>query len=89
MVLSNFGFVGTFNMGYEGFSKPLALQKMHPIYGNRSELLALLGLFLLVPLIKGARKNNEDALRSLATTNNRYADLGLSLHFRQPSTWTA
>jgi hypothetical protein len=88
MTLEEFNFISTFNMGYEGFSRPLPLDRMHPIYGQRSELLFLLGLFLLVPLVKNARKKNEDALREIASTNNRYAELPLAPTLRQPSRWT-
>ena len=62
--LTDFGFASTFNMGYEGFSKPHALAKMNPIYGNKNEILLLLGFFGLLPLIVQSRKKNEDALRS-------------------------
>ena len=75
-------------MGYEGFSRPLALPRMHPIYGGKGEWIFLLGLVALVPLLKGARKQNEDALRHQVKTNNRYAVLDLPLHERQPSRWT-
>ena len=76
-------------MGYEGFSKPLPLARMHPVYGNKGEFLFLLGLVALVPLIKGSRKSNEDKLRSEVTANNRYADMQLAHAERQPSEWTA
>ena len=78
MTLQDFGFVNTFNMGYEGFSRPLALERMHPVYGNKAEFLVLFGLLALVPLIKASRKKNEDALRSQVKTTNRFAVLPLS-----------
>jgi hypothetical protein len=53
--MTDFSFLGTFNMGYEGFSKPLPLNRMNPIWGNKNEFLFLLGLIALVPLIKSAR----------------------------------
>ena len=88
MTIGEFSFVNSFNMGYEGFSKPHSLDRMNPIYGQRSELWFLLGLFLLVPCIKKARKTNEDALRSIAQTNNRYAEMPLSHKLRLPSVWS-
>ncbi len=88
MTLEEFSFINSFNMGYEGFSRPLPLDRMNPVYGQRNELFVLLGLFLLVPVIKSARKKNEDALRDIAKTNNRYAELPLAHHLRQPSKWT-
>jgi hypothetical protein len=88
MTLEEFNFRSSFNMGYEGFSRPLPLDRMHPIYGQKAELWFLLGLFLLVPVIKNARKTNEDALRGIAHTNNRYAELPLSHTLRQPSRWS-
>ena len=51
---------------------------MHPVYGGKGEWIALLGLFMLVPFIKGARKDNEDALRVQVQTTNRYAELPIS-----------
>jgi len=62
--MTDFGFASTFNMGYEGFSKPFTLARMNPIYGNKNEILLLLGVFGLLPFIVQARKKNEDALRS-------------------------
>lgn len=87
MTIEEFSFLNTFNMGYEGFSRPLSLDRMHPIYGQRSELWFLLGLFLLVPLVRSSRKTNEDQLRELVKANNRYAELPLSFNLRQPSRW--
>ena len=60
----DFGFIGSFNMGYEGFSKPISQTRMHPILGGRGEYLVLLGLLGVIPLLVSARKKNEDALRS-------------------------
>jgi hypothetical protein len=88
--MENFSFIGSFNMGYEGFSKPLPLNRMNPIYGNKNEFLFLLGLIAMVPLVKAARKKNEDALRSIeGNATNRYEELALSHANRQPSKWTA
>jgi hypothetical protein len=87
--MSDFSFLNTFNMGYEGFSKPLALQRMHPVYGGKGEYFFLLCLFALVPFFKDARKKNEDALRSEVKVNNRYAEMVLSPQLREPSQWTA
>lgn len=89
MTEESFSFINSFNMGYEGFSKPLPLARMHPVYGNKGEFFFLFGLIALVPLVKGARKSNEDALRSETKANNRYADMSLGHHERQPSRWTA
>ena len=87
--LTDFSFLGSFNMGYEGFSKPLPLARMHPVYGNKGEWLFLLGLFALVPIVKSSRKKNEDALRATVKANNRYEVMNLSHQDRQPSKWTA
>lgn len=89
MTLADFSFINSFNMGYEGYSKPLPLERMNPVWGNKGEYLALLGLFALVPLVKSARKKNEDALRATVQSNNRYAELPLSHEERKPSKWTA
>lgn len=88
MTEEKFGFVGTFNMGYEGFSRPLPLQRMHPVYGNKGEWAFLLCLFALVPLVRNARKKNEDALRKEVITTNRYAELPLDAASKQPLKWT-
>jgi hypothetical protein len=85
--MTDFSFAGSFNMGYEGFSKPLALPKMHPVYGNKAEFLVLLGLFCLVPLVVNTRKYNEDKMRQEVRTNNRYAALELPTNKRQPLKW--
>ncbi len=87
--MTDFSFLGSFNMGYEGFSRPLSLARQHPVYGNRSEFLALLGLAFLIPLVKNGRKNKEEALRAEVKTTNRYAELPLEFHSRLPSKWTA
>lgn len=85
--MTDFGFASTFNMGYEGFSKPLALQRMNPIYGNKNEFLALALLFVTVPLLISGRKKNEDGLRREVKATNRYAPLALTTEDRQPSQW--
>ncbi len=87
--MTDFSFLGTFNMGYEGFSRPLALNRMNPIWGNKNEFLFLFGLIALVPIIKSARKKNEDALRNQVKTTNRWALVDLSHKQREPSKWTA
>ena len=87
--MTDFSFLGTFNMGYEGFSRPLPLNRMNPIWGNKNEFLFLLGLIALVPVIKSARKKNEDALRAQVKTTNKWAIVDLSHNQRQPSKWTA
>ena len=85
MTIQDFGFFGSFNMGYEGFSRPLPLDRMSPIYGNRFEYFFLFGLIALVPLVKASRKDNEDALRKETKVTNRYAELPLGAKERQPS----
>ena len=89
MTLEQFGFVSSFNMGYEGFSRPLPLNRMNPIWGNKNEFLFLLGLIALVPIVKSARKKNEDALRAQVKSTNKWALVDLNHHQRQPSRWTA
>ena len=88
MTLEDFGFVNTFNMGYEGFSRPLPLDRMNPIYGNKNEFFILFGLITLVPLVKASRKSNEDALRAQTKTTNRFAELPLDRKERLPSQWS-
>ena len=61
--MTEFSFIGSFNMGYEGFSKPFHLARMHPILGNSGEFLVLFAFLALVPIVRSARKKNEDALR--------------------------
>jgi len=75
-------------MGYEGFSKPLPLTRMNPIYGNKNEILFLLAVGLLLPVWAGTRKKNEDNLRAQVKTTNRYAEIPLSADNRQLSKWT-
>jgi hypothetical protein len=87
--MTDFSFLGTFNMGYEGFSKPLPLNRMNPIWGNKNEFLFLLGLIALVPVVKNARKKNEDVLREQVKTTNRWAIVEQSHHQRQPLKWNA
>ncbi len=81
--MTDFGFASTFNMGYEGFSRPLPLPRMNPIYGTKSEIFFVLAFFaLLFPLI-ASRKKNEDALRAQIKSTNRYAALPLNTEQRQ------
>ena len=87
--MTDFSFLGTFNMGYEGFSRPLALNRMNPVWGNKNEFLFLLGLIALVPLVKSARKKNEDALRQQVRATNRWAVVEMDHRLRQPAKWTA
>ena len=75
-------------MGYEGFSKALALPRMNPIYGNKFEFVFLFGLMALYPLINNARKKNEKALRSEVKTTNTWAHIPLQHKDRMPSKWT-
>lgn len=88
MTEADFGFTTSFNMGYEGFSKPLPLSRMNPVYGNRGEIFIILGLFALAPLIKNSRKKNEDALRSEVKANNRFAEVHLNADQRKLVKWT-
>ena len=83
--MTDFGFFNTFNMGYEGFSRPLHPLKMNPIYGNRGEIWVILGLAVSFTLLSGGRKKNEDKLRSFSNATNRYAELGLDNESRKPS----
>ena len=53
----DFGFASSFNMGYEGFSKPFALKRSNPIYGNKNELLFLLAGCTLLSFVIGQRKS--------------------------------
>ena len=77
-------FFNTFNMGYEGFSKPWKTPKMNPISGGRNEFMFLALLVPAVLLLKSARQKNEEAVRSaLGYANNRYAHLATV----QPSQW--
>lgn len=85
--MTDFGFASTFNMGYEGFSRPLQLQSMNPIYGNRFEFVFLFGLILVIPCLITGRKKNEDGLRSVVKATNRYAQLPLAAEDRQLSKW--
>lgn len=87
--MTDFSFLGTFNMGYEGFSRPLSLNRMNPVWGNKNEFLFLLGLIALVPLVKSARKKNEDALRQQVRATNRWAVVEMDHRLRQPAKWTA
>ena len=75
--MTDFSFAGTFNMGYEGFSRPLALQRQAPIFGGRGEWLFLLGIVIFVPLLRSSRKKNEDALRAETIATNRYEAMNL------------
>ena len=75
-VTGNLSFFNTFNMGYEGFSKPWKMPKMNPNHGNKYEFLFLAMFFPTVIILKAARKTNEDCIRSaLGYSNNRYAEL--------------
>lgn len=69
-------------MGYEGFSKPYALKRMNPIYGNKNEFIYLLGLVGIVTFLVGGRKKTEDALRGEIITTNRYALVDLDTKHR-------
>ena len=74
---SDFGFIQTFNIGTEGFSKVQELPEMNPILGNRREYLWLVAFLGIVPLLAMGRKQNEDGLRAEVKATNRYAKLDL------------
>ena len=86
--MTDFGFAASFNMGYEGFSKPLALSRQTPVWGNRGEFLFLALVFLTLPCFVKARKSHEDALRAEVKATNRYAPLHLNKELREPTRWT-
>ena len=73
----DFGFIQTWGLGLEGFSKAPELPEMNPILGNKREFIWLLGFFALVPLLAIGRKSNEEGLRAEVKTTNRYAKLNL------------
>jgi hypothetical protein len=75
-------------MGYEGFSKSLPLDRMNPVTGNKGEFLFLFFLIALVPIVGYGRKSNEEGLRSIVKSTNRYAELKLSEDSKKPSKWT-
>ena len=67
-------FVNSFGMGYEGFSRPWKMPKMHQSMGNRGEFLFLALFVPAIMLLKKSRTKNEDGVRSaLGFSNNRYA----------------
>ena len=71
-------------MGYEGFSKGWKLQKMNPNHGNKYEFLFLALFFPSIVVLKAARKQNEESIRSaLGHSNNRYAAFATV----QPAQW--
>ena len=86
--MTHFNFFNTFNMGYEGFSRPMHFMKMNPIYGNRGEIFVLLALGVSLPLLINGRKKNEDKLRSFSNATNGYAELNLDSESRKPSEWS-
>ena len=81
----DFGFIQTWNMGVEGFSKPHDLPEMNPILGNKREFIWLFAFLGLVPLLASGRKSNEDGLRSEVQTTNRFARLPLDSQSKQLS----
>ena len=56
-------FWNTFNMPYEGFSKPWTPPRMHPIIGNRGEFLFLALFFPAVLILRATREKNENGVR--------------------------
>eukprot|EP00347_Sterkiella_histriomuscorum_P008589 403344515 len=87
MTAEEFGFAKTFNMGYEGFSKPLPLPRSNPIYQTRQEIFYIIALFTAISFMASARKGNEEALRSQIKTTNRYAELQIVPEYRNLSQW--
>ena len=73
--LTKFTFMNSFNMGYEGFSEPLPLARMHPVWGMKGEYILLVFTLFLIPAVSLNRKKKESLLRGLILTNNRYAML--------------
>ena len=58
---------------------------MNPILGNKGEYLWLLAFLGLLPLLATGRKSNEDGLRQVVKTTNRYAKMDLDASSRQLS----
>eukprot|EP00347_Sterkiella_histriomuscorum_P022650 403337677 len=87
MTAEEFGFAKTFNMGYEGFSKPLPLPRSNPIYQTRQEIFYIIALFTAISFMASARKGNEETLRSQIKTTNRYAELQIVPEYRNLSQW--
>jgi hypothetical protein len=87
MTLENFSYKNTWNMGYEGYGKPVPQMVMHPIYGNKGEYLFLLGLFVVFPLLKYNRRYYEDKVRSQNVSTNRWAKMNLDKDNIHPCVW--
>ena len=81
----DFGFIQTFNIGTEGFSKPNELPEMNPILGGRREYVYLVAFLGIIPLLAYGRKSNEDGLREEVKSTNRYARMDLDGQSRQLS----
>ena len=70
-------FMNTFNIGYEGFSKPWKMSKADPITGHRGEFLLLAVVFGIAFTVRESRKINESGVRSATGhANNRYQHIG-------------
>ena len=78
----DFGFIQTFYLGTEGFSKANELPEMNPIKGNKKEFIWLFAFLGLVSILPMGRKMNEDGLRSDIKTTNRYAKMDLDTKSR-------
>lgn len=76
--MTDFNFKNTFNMGYEGFSKPVPLPKQNPISGNRGEFIFLFGFIVSISMLMRGRKKNENKLRKINVSTNRYAEFPLN-----------
>ena len=71
-------FYNTFNIGYEGFSKPWNMPTMYPVVGNRGEFLFLAIFFPSILIFKRARAKNEEGIRQeLGFSTNRYEEVGV------------
>lgn len=86
--MTDFNFKNTFNMGYEGFSKPVHLPRQNPVSGNRGEFIFLFGAILVIPMFMRGRKKNENNLRKLNVSTNRYAELPLDDSSKKFAKWS-
>ena len=82
---ADFGFIQTWHLGTEGFSKTMDLPEMNPILGNKREYFWIIAFLGLVPLLASGRKSNEDSLRAEVKTTNKYAKMSLDTQSKQLS----
>ena len=72
--VEHYTFWSSLNVGYENFSKPIKLDKMHQQVGGRSEYLFLFLFFPAIMIMKHTRKKNEAGIRqAVGHSNNRYS----------------